>query len=61
MGICHTVYDSEAEVTKKYRIYEDEDDPFLLGYTYDSWIPREKYEKLSVTRKAAGTPAGGSP
>ena len=43
-------YDSEAEVTKKYRIYEDEDS-LPLGYTYDSWIPREKYEKLSVTEK----------
>ena len=35
---------------KKYRIYEDEDS-LPLGYTYDSWIPREKYEKLSVTEK----------
>ena len=43
-------YDSEAEVTKKYRIYEDEDS-LPLGYTYDSWIPRENYEKLSVTEK----------
>lgn len=43
-------YDSEAEVTKKYRVYEDEDS-LPLGYTYDSWIPREKYEKLSVTEK----------
>ena len=43
-------YDSEAAVTKKYRIYEDEDS-LPLGYTYDSWIPREKYEKLSVTEK----------
>ena len=43
-------YDSEAAVTKKYRIYEDEDS-LPLGYTYDSWIPRENYEKLSVTEK----------
>ena len=43
-------YDSEAAVTKKYRIYEDEDS-LPIGYTYDSWIPREKYEKLSVTEK----------
>ena len=35
--------------TKKYRIYEDED-ALPLGYTYDTWIPREKYEKLvSIT------------
>ena len=39
-------YDQEAVTTKKYRIYEDED-ALPLGYTYDTWIPREKYEKLS--------------
>lgn len=43
-------YDEEAASTKKYRIYEDEDS-LPLGYTYDSWISREKYEKLSVTEK----------
>ena len=43
-------YDQEAVTTKKYRIYEDED-ALPLGYTYDTWIPREKYEKLSVTEK----------
>lgn len=43
-------YDEEAASTKKYRIYEDEDS-LPLGYTYDSWISREKYEKFSVTEK----------
>lgn len=43
-------YDEEAASTKKYRIYEDEDS-LPLGYTYDFWISREKYEKLSVTEK----------
>ena len=43
-------YDSEAEVTKKYRIYEDEDS-LPLGYTYDSWISREDYDKMTVTEK----------
>lgn len=43
-------YDEEAASTKKYRIYEDADS-LPLGYTYDSWISREKYEKLSVNEK----------
>ena len=43
-------YDREAAATKKYRIYENEDS-LPLGYTYDSWISREDYEKLSVTEK----------
>ena len=44
---------------KKYRIYEDEDS-LPLGYTYDSWISREKYEKLSVTEKQQALAAGSS-
>ena len=43
-------YDSEAASSKKYKIYENKDS-LPLGYTYDSWIPRDKYEKLSVTEK----------
>ncbi len=43
-------YDREASSTKKYKIYEN-GNSLPLGYTYDSWIPREKYEKLSVTEK----------
>lgn len=49
MGICHTAMTVKQQ-SQKYRIYEDEDS-LPLGYTYDSWIPREKYEKLSVTEK----------
>lgn len=43
-------YNNEAAATKKHRIYEN-DNSLPLGYTYDSWISREKYEKLSVTEK----------
>ena len=43
-------YDSEVSSAKKYKIYENQDS-LPLGYTYDTWIPRDKYEKLSVTEK----------
>ncbi|MDO4276151.1 MAG: YfhO family protein [Eubacteriales bacterium] len=36
--------------SKKYRAYENENS-LPLGYTYDSWIPREDYEKMTVTQK----------
>lgn len=43
-------YDTETVFYGKYRIYENEN-ALPLGYTYNSWISREKYEKLSVTQK----------
>lgn len=35
---------------KEYRAYELEEN-LPIGYTYDSYIPREKYESMSVTQK----------
>ena len=35
---------------KTYRAYEC-DNALPFGYTYDSYIPREKYEKMSVIEK----------
>ncbi len=47
-------YDEKAGTSKKsgkeYRAYECED-ALSIGYTYASYIPREEYEKLSVTQK----------
>lgn len=36
--------------SREYRAYENEN-ALPLGYTYDSYLPREEYEKLSVTEK----------
>ena len=43
----------EAEKNgKTYLAYADEDEDALpLGYTYDSWISREDYDKMTVTEK----------
>ena len=41
----------EAEKNgKTYLAYADED-ALPLGYTYDSWISREDYDKMTVTEK----------
>ena len=50
MDIFPMVAILETVFSGKYRIYENEND-LPLGYTYNSWISRGKYEKLSVTQK----------
>lgn len=49
MGICHTAMTVKQQ-SQKIQDLRRRGFP-SLGYTYDSWIPREKYEKLSVTEK----------
>lgn len=48
-GIKRQSGESEKE-KKTYRAFEMEN-PLPIGYTYDSWITREAYEKMSVTEK----------
>ena len=42
---------------KTYEAYRCEE-ALPIGYTYDSFIAREEYEKMSVTEKTAGSSSG---
>lgn len=43
-------YNKEIAVTDQYVVYENEN-ALPIGYTYDSYMTSEEYEKLSVARK----------